>query len=105
MQLRGALILLVITISTVGGLRCYTCTVTEARSCTDTKSCAVIFDRCFSHRIDGYGVVTKGCQSQLLCGGAMACCEGDLCNKAQNTGPSVLLLLLLLLSSAMVTSL
>uniref|UniRef100_A0A8C6TCH6 UPAR/Ly6 domain-containing protein n=1 Tax=Neogobius melanostomus TaxID=47308 RepID=A0A8C6TCH6_9GOBI len=67
------------------GLRCYTCTLTEPRSCTDTKSCPVIFNRCFSFRAEGYDVVTKGCQTSVACMGAMQCCEGDLCNSAINS--------------------
>ncbi|XP_060894626.1 lymphocyte antigen 6G-like isoform X2 [Labrus mixtus] len=98
MKLYGALILFV-TLSTACGLRCYTCTAADPRSCTDTKSCAVIFDRCFSLPI-GTDVINKGCQNNLLCVGAMSCCEGDLCNSAVPTGSSVLLLLV---SSALIT--
>nr|XP_020484065.1 lymphocyte antigen 6G-like [Labrus bergylta] len=98
MKLYGALILFV-TLSTACGLRCYTCTAADPRSCTDTKSCAVIFDRCFSLPI-GTDVITKGCQNSLVCVGSMSCCEGDLCNSAVPTGSSVLLLLV---SSALIT--
>ncbi|XP_049435270.1 lymphocyte antigen 6G-like isoform X1 [Epinephelus fuscoguttatus] len=97
--LYGALILFM-TLSTACGLRCYTCTATDPHSCTDTKSCPVIFNRCFSLRIDGYNMVTKGCQTSIACVGAMACCEGNLCNSAIPTGPSVILLLV---SSAIIT--
>ncbi|KAK2837822.1 hypothetical protein Q5P01_015034 [Channa striata] len=99
MQLYGAVILF-LTLSTACGLRCYTCTATDPKSCTDTKSCTVIFNRCFSLKVDGYNIVTKGCQSSALCGGAMACCEGDLCNGAITNGSSVILLLI---SSAIIT--
>ncbi|TNN57308.1 Prostate stem cell antigen [Liparis tanakae] len=99
MQLYGALVLL-LTLSAACGLRCYTCTASDPRDCTDTKSCSVIFNRCFSLRVDGFAVVNKGCQTSLLCVGAMNCCEGDLCNSATPTGPSVVLLLV---SSAMIT--
>ncbi|CAK6950702.1 lymphocyte antigen 6S-like [Scomber scombrus] len=75
------------------GLRCYTCTAADPKSCTDTKSCSVIFNRCFSLRVDGYDMVTKGCQTSMACGGAMACCEGNLCNSATSSVPSVILLL------------
>uniref|UniRef100_A0A8C4NZ11 Uncharacterized protein n=1 Tax=Dicentrarchus labrax TaxID=13489 RepID=A0A8C4NZ11_DICLA len=75
------------------GLRCYTCTAADPKSCTDTKSCSVIFNRCYS-------MVTKGCQTSIACVGAMKCCEGDLCNSAMPTGPSVVLLLV---SSAIIT--
>ncbi|XP_022622703.1 lymphocyte antigen 6G-like [Seriola dumerili] len=99
MQLYRALILFM-TLSTVCGLRCYTCTVADPKSCIDTKSCSVIFNRCFSLKIDGYNMVTKGCQTSLACVGAVDCCEGDLCNSAVPTGPSVILLLV---SSAIIT--
>ncbi|XP_054467488.1 lymphocyte antigen 6G-like [Anoplopoma fimbria] len=99
MQLYGALMLFT-TLSAACALRCYTCTATDPQSCTDTKSCPVIFNRCFSLRVDGYNMVTKGCQTSLACIGAVACCEGNLCNSATPTGPSVILLLV---SSAMIT--
>uniref|UniRef100_A0A3Q3WHT6 UPAR/Ly6 domain-containing protein n=1 Tax=Mola mola TaxID=94237 RepID=A0A3Q3WHT6_MOLML len=83
--------LLYITLSC--GLRCYTCTATDPKSCTDTKSCPVIFNRC-------YNMVTKGCQTSLACIEAMACCKGSLCNSAK---PTVCSVLLLLVSSAIVT--
>ncbi|KAM3610507.1 uncharacterized protein V6R79_004880 [Siganus canaliculatus] len=92
MQLYGALILFV-TMSTACALRCYTCTATDPRSCTDTKSCPVVYNRCFSLRVDGYSMVTKGCQTSVLCVGPMDCCEGDLCNSAIPTGPNIILLL------------
>ncbi|XP_065805495.1 lymphocyte antigen 6G-like [Labrus bergylta] len=99
MKLYGALILFV-TLSTACGLRCYTCIAADPRSCTDTKSCAVIFDRCFSLPI-GTDVTTKDCINSLVCAaGVMSCCEGDLCNSAVPTGSSVLLLLV---SSALIT--
>ncbi|XP_029998513.1 prostate stem cell antigen-like [Sphaeramia orbicularis] len=82
------------------GLRCYTCTLAEPRSCTDTKSCPVIFNRCFSLRAEGYDMVTKGCQTSVACVGSISCCEGDLCNSAALARPSVILLLL---SSAIIT--
>ncbi|CAI5649847.1 prostate stem cell antigen-like [Oreochromis aureus] len=92
MQLYRALILCV-TLSAVCGLRCYTCTAADPKSCIDSKSCTVIFNRCFSLRVDGYNLVTKGCQTSALCIGSMACCEGDLCNSTIPTGPSAFLLL------------
>ncbi|XP_030594100.1 lymphocyte antigen 6G-like isoform X2 [Archocentrus centrarchus] len=92
MQLYGALILCV-TLSAACGLRCYTCTATDPKSCIDTKSCPVIFNRCFSLRVDGYNLVAKGCQTSALCVGAVSCCQGDLCNSTIPTGPSAILLL------------
>ncbi|XP_041856065.1 prostate stem cell antigen-like isoform X3 [Melanotaenia boesemani] len=99
MKLYGVLILFV-ALSVADGLRCYTCTAAESRSCTDTKSCLVLFNRCFSLKVDGYDVVTKGCQTSVACVGSMTCCEGDLCNGAFPTGPSIILLLM---SSAIFT--
>ncbi|XP_074495481.1 lymphocyte antigen 6G-like [Sebastes fasciatus] len=99
MRFYGALILLM-TLSAACGLRCYTCIATDPKSCTDTKSCPVIFNRCFSLRIDSYDMVTKGCQTSLACVSAVACCEGNLCNNAIPTGPSVVLLLV---SSAIIS--
>uniref|UniRef100_A0A3Q3GTR0 CD59 glycoprotein-like n=1 Tax=Labrus bergylta TaxID=56723 RepID=A0A3Q3GTR0_9LABR len=91
MKLYGALILFV-TLSTACGLRCYTCSAADPRSCTDTKSCGPGLDRC---------VITKGCQNSAAAAvGSMSCCEGDLCNSAVPTGSSVLLLLV---SSALIT--
>ncbi|KAG7490283.1 hypothetical protein JOB18_032061 [Solea senegalensis] len=92
MTLCGALILFM-TVSTVGGLRCYTCTASDPKSCTDTTSCSVIFNRCFSLKLKGYNIITKGCQTSVACGGAIACCEGNLCNKTIVTAPSVILVL------------
>uniref|UniRef100_A0A3Q0R5T9 UPAR/Ly6 domain-containing protein n=1 Tax=Amphilophus citrinellus TaxID=61819 RepID=A0A3Q0R5T9_AMPCI len=74
------------------GLRCYTCTATDPKSCIDTKSCPVIFNRCFSLRVDGE-LFSPGCQTSALCVGAVSCCQGDLCNSTIPTGPSAILLL------------
>lgn len=54
----------------------------------------------FLSYLAGYDVVTKGCQTSIACGDAVDCCEGDLCNNAVPTGPSVILLLV---SSAIIT--
>ncbi|KAM6965384.1 uncharacterized protein FYW47_007727 [Aplochiton taeniatus] len=90
-----------VCLSVACGLRCYTCTAAEPSSCTDTESCTVIFNRCFSLTIDGLpNVVTKGCLHSVACVGAMSCCEGNLCNTATYASPSVLLLTL---SSALIT--
>ncbi|XP_006789966.2 prostate stem cell antigen-like [Neolamprologus brichardi] len=92
MQLYAALILSV-TLSAVCGLRCYTCTAADPKSCTDTKACALPFDRCYSVKVAALTVVTKGCQTSGLCVKPMSCCEGDLCNSAIPTGPSAIVLL------------
>ncbi|XP_013858052.1 CD59 glycoprotein [Austrofundulus limnaeus] len=98
MQFYGALILLV-TFSAACGLRCYSCTAADPKSCTDTTSCAVIFNRCYSLLVKG--TVTKGCQNSATCIiSSMACCEGDLCNSGVAAGPSVVLLLV---ASALLT--
>ncbi|XP_058492614.1 lymphocyte antigen 6S-like [Solea solea] len=99
MTLCGALILFM-TVSTVGGLRCYTCTAADPKSCTDTKSCPVIFNRCFSLKLEGLDMITKGCQTSVACGGPIVCCEGNLCNKTIVAAPSVILVLV---SSAIFT--
>uniref|UniRef100_A0A3B3CGN3 UPAR/Ly6 domain-containing protein n=1 Tax=Oryzias melastigma TaxID=30732 RepID=A0A3B3CGN3_ORYME len=80
-------LILFLTFSAACGLRCYTCTAAEPKSCTDTKACSVLFNRC-------YDMVTKGCQSSALCYGAMSCCEGDLCNSSAQLGSSFLLIML-----------
>uniref|UniRef100_A0A3Q4HQ83 UPAR/Ly6 domain-containing protein n=1 Tax=Neolamprologus brichardi TaxID=32507 RepID=A0A3Q4HQ83_NEOBR len=74
----------VLFVSIVCGLRCYTCTAADPKSCIDSKSCAVIFNRCFSLRVDG---------ESALCVWPMSCCEAELCNSAIPTGPSAILLL------------
>ncbi|XP_069563867.1 lymphocyte antigen 6S-like [Brachyistius frenatus] len=99
MQFYGALVLFM-TLSTACGLRCFTCTAAEPKSCTDTKSCPVIFNRCYSLKVDGFDIVTKGCQNSIACVGAVTCCEGNLCNSAVPAGPGVILLLV---SSAIIT--
>ncbi|XP_037830462.1 prostate stem cell antigen-like [Kryptolebias marmoratus] len=93
MQFYGALILLM-TLSAACSLRCYSCTATEAKSCTDTKSCAVIFNKCYTLKVEGLNMVTKGCLNSLACLDRFSCCEGDLCNSGVSAGPSVLLVLL-----------
>ncbi|XP_028270268.1 prostate stem cell antigen-like isoform X2 [Parambassis ranga] len=97
MKFYGALVLL-LTVSTACGLRCYTCTTTDPKSCTTITDCVSPFNRCFSLNING--VITKGCQTSLLCVDNNQCCETDLCNSAIPTGPSVILLLV---SSAIIT--
>uniref|UniRef100_A0A3P9K5J9 UPAR/Ly6 domain-containing protein n=1 Tax=Oryzias latipes TaxID=8090 RepID=A0A3P9K5J9_ORYLA len=69
------------------GLRCYSCTAADPKSCIDTKACAAVFNRC-------YDIVTKGCQTSALCVGAVKCCEGDLCNSSAPPGSSSLLITL-----------
>ncbi|MED6246471.1 hypothetical protein ATANTOWER_018410 [Ataeniobius toweri] len=98
MQLYGALVLF-LTFSTACGLRCYSCTAADPESCTDTKACSVLFNQCYSVKL-GVNVVDKGCLASPACIAPITCCEGDLCNGAVPTGPSVVLLLL---SSGLIT--
>ncbi|XP_030594133.1 prostate stem cell antigen-like [Archocentrus centrarchus] len=94
MQLYGALILCV-TLSAACGLKCYTCTGTDPKSCTNTESCPALADRCYSVTLEANGVtmVSKGCLTSALCVSPVSCCEGDLCNSAIPAGPSAILLL------------
>ncbi|KAM4616968.1 lymphocyte antigen 6S-like [Polymixia lowei] len=97
----GALAVLLMTLSTAFGLRCYTCTAAEPGTCLDIKTCPIIFNRCYTLKVDGYyKMVSKGCQISMACGGAMSCCDGDLCNSAKHIGPSFILLVV---SSAIIT--
>ncbi|XP_034026558.1 lymphocyte antigen 6G-like [Thalassophryne amazonica] len=93
MKLGGSLIVLFMTLSAAQGLRCFSCIMSKPQSCTDTISCPALLNRCFTLKVEGDGLVNKGCQNSVLCVGPMSCCEGDLCNAATHTGPSVILLL------------
>ncbi|XP_044231576.1 lymphocyte antigen 6G-like isoform X2 [Thunnus albacares] len=97
MQLYGALILF-LTLSTAHGLKCYTCEKAEPKSCTKDVVCDDKSHRCFSK--NETGLITMGCHNSDACASPMSCCEGDLCNNAIPTGPSVILLLV---SSAIIT--
>ncbi|KAM9857797.1 prostate stem cell antigen-like [Aulostomus maculatus] len=99
MQLRGALVLFA-TLSTACALKCYSCSVSESKPCTKIESCSVLFNHCYSLKVFGVGLVSKGCQNSVACVKPFSCCEGDLCNNALATGPSIVLLLL---SSALIT--
>uniref|UniRef100_A0A3Q3R6U2 UPAR/Ly6 domain-containing protein n=1 Tax=Monopterus albus TaxID=43700 RepID=A0A3Q3R6U2_MONAL len=78
------------------GLKCYTCGLTGHVSCTYITSCPFMMDRCFYY----YNLTLKGCQNSIGCVSPISCCEGDLCNNAIPTGPSMILLLV---SSAIIT--
>ncbi|XP_039476778.1 lymphocyte antigen 6G-like [Oreochromis aureus] len=97
MKLLGALIL-VLSLSAACGLRCYSCTASDPHSCTQTTTCSYPFNRCYTLYVSG--TVTKGCQYSASCIKPFSCCEGNLCNSAIPTGPSVVLLLV---SSAIIT--
>uniref|UniRef100_A0A669CNL6 Lymphocyte antigen 6G-like n=1 Tax=Oreochromis niloticus TaxID=8128 RepID=A0A669CNL6_ORENI len=97
MKRLGALIL-VLSLSTACGLQCYVCALSDPHSCTDVLTCPAGMDRCFS--LTTSGTITKGCQFTSLCVSPMSCCEGNLCNSAIPTGPSIMFLLV---SSAIIT--
>ncbi|XP_076587525.1 lymphocyte antigen 6I-like [Chaetodon auriga] len=97
MQFYGVLVLMG-TLSAAYGLRCYTCTTTNYKECTNILTCPLGFDRC-SHTENGDAIV-KTCIASTACRSPIKCCEGDLCNGAIPTGSSVLLLLV---SSAIIT--
>uniref|UniRef100_A0A3P9BR26 UPAR/Ly6 domain-containing protein n=1 Tax=Maylandia zebra TaxID=106582 RepID=A0A3P9BR26_9CICH len=73
------------------GLKCYVCALSDPHSCTDVLTCPAGMDRC---------IVTKSCINSVSCVSPMSCCEGNLCNSAIPTGPSVVFLLV---SSAIIT--
>ncbi|XP_055367151.1 lymphocyte antigen 6G-like [Betta splendens] len=98
MQLRGVLTVLLMSLCTAHGLRCYTCITSDPKSCTDILPCPQEYDRCTSFTLDD--VLYKGCMTSNLCVPPISCCKGDLCNGAIPTGPSVVLLLV---SSAIIT--
>ncbi|XP_029019218.1 lymphocyte antigen 6G-like [Betta splendens] len=98
MQLRGVLTVLVMSLCTAHGLKCYQCVNTDPKSCTNIITCSAGVDRCSSVSLNGF--LTKTCMNSNLCVGPISCCEGDLCNGAIPTGPSAVLLLV---SSAIIT--
>ncbi|XP_029018513.1 lymphocyte antigen 6G-like [Betta splendens] len=98
MQLCGVLTVLVMSLCTAHGLRCYSCVTTDPKSCTNIITCPAGLDRCSS--VSALGVLTKTCISSNLCVSPISCCQGDLCNGAIPTGPSAVLLLV---SSAIIT--
>uniref|UniRef100_A0A3Q1J6S8 UPAR/Ly6 domain-containing protein n=1 Tax=Anabas testudineus TaxID=64144 RepID=A0A3Q1J6S8_ANATE len=79
------------------GITCYQCLAAKAEACKETTTCSSPLNRCFSLSL---GLFTKGCQTSYACIPGAGCCEGDLCNSAITTGPSVILLLV---SSAIIT--
>ncbi|XP_031161231.1 lymphocyte antigen 6G-like isoform X5 [Sander lucioperca] len=87
MQFYGALILLM-TLSVACGLTCYQC---QGDTCADKVTCPNGFDFCATTELKG--VITKSCMNIKTCICPIKCCEGDLCNSAEPTGSSVLLLL------------
>ncbi|XP_061585431.1 neurotoxin 3FTx-LK-like [Cololabis saira] len=92
MQVYGALILLV-TVSTVYGLQCYSCARANPQSCKQKHiNCTSTFDQCFS-KYEKNDLLTKGCRNNSTCGKTMKCCKTDLCNNAVPAVPSILLLL------------
>ncbi|KAF3695605.1 hypothetical protein EXN66_Car011281 [Channa argus] len=98
MHLYGVLMVLFMTLSTACGLDCFSCLASDSTSCTQTATCSFPLDRCFTINVNG--LLTKGCQTHYACLPGITCCEGNLCNSAIPTGPSVVLLLV---SSAIIT--
>uniref|UniRef100_A0A1A8GAD0 Chromosome 2 SCAF15004, whole genome shotgun sequence, Uncharacterized protein n=1 Tax=Nothobranchius korthausae TaxID=1143690 RepID=A0A1A8GAD0_9TELE len=94
MHLCGVLVLLT-TLSAALGLRCYVC---SGAKCNNTETCPPFSDRCASAEVEG--IVVKSCLANSLCISPVSCCDQDLCNGAEPTGPG---LMLLLLSSALFT--
>ncbi|XP_024131722.1 prostate stem cell antigen [Oryzias melastigma] len=88
------LLILFLTLSAACGLRCYSCTAVKSKSCTDTEACPALLNRCYSLKVDGVDIVTKGCQTSLMCVDPISCCEGDLCNSSARPGSSFLLMML-----------
>ncbi|XP_029019496.1 lymphocyte antigen 6G-like [Betta splendens] len=99
MQLCGVLTVLVMSLCTAHGLKCYQCVKADPKSCTNTETCLAGADRCSSLSVLGV-LTTKSCMNSNLCVSPVSCCEGDLCNGAIPTGPSAILLLV---SSAIIT--
>ncbi|XP_047431553.1 weak toxin DE-1-like [Mugil cephalus] len=96
MKLYGALIL-ILMVSSVCGLQCFSCEKSTPESCTKNTTCDAGLDQCWSSKTDGQ--VTKGC-TKGKCEPPMVCCKTDLCNSATPAGSSVLFLLV---SSSIVT--
>ncbi|XP_035515114.1 CD59 glycoprotein-like isoform X1 [Morone saxatilis] len=95
MQFYGVLVLLV-TLSTACGLRCYECNG-GSKSC-EPKTCLPLMDSCSTTTVNG--VTIKSCMLSSTCISPMKCCKEDLCNSAIPTGSSVFLLMI---SSAIIT--
>uniref|UniRef100_A0A668SKC7 UPAR/Ly6 domain-containing protein n=1 Tax=Oreochromis aureus TaxID=47969 RepID=A0A668SKC7_OREAU len=90
-----------LSFSAACGLQCYVCGLSDPHSCTDVLTCPAGMDRCFSLTTNEevYLYYCYYC-TLILCVSPMSCCEGNLCNNAIPTGPSVMLLLV---SSAIIT--
>ncbi|XP_059910458.1 lymphocyte antigen 6E-like [Gadus macrocephalus] len=93
------LFVLSLTISTVGGLRCFACISGDYLSCFKPVECPSSMDRCFT---TGLGdTLIKGCQFSSLCAlPGTGCCQGDLCNFANSSNSIGSSFILLLLSTA-----
>ncbi|XP_053542052.1 phospholipase A2 inhibitor NAI [Ictalurus punctatus] len=93
------------------GRSCYSC---DANSCSETVNCEGSEDHCISASVkEGSNTMSmKGCVSKSLCAVSqssmsgieisnMQCCEGNLCNGAENFTLSFLLMIVLQLSSVL----
>ncbi|XP_051279519.1 lymphocyte antigen 6D-like [Dicentrarchus labrax] len=95
MQFYGVLVLMV-TLSTACGLKCYVCT-SGSESC-QPQTCLSMMDSCSTTTMKG--VTIKSCMMSNACIGPIKCCKEDLCNSAIPTGSSVFLLMV---STAIIT--
>ncbi|XP_032416878.1 phospholipase A2 inhibitor and Ly6/PLAUR domain-containing protein-like isoform X2 [Xiphophorus hellerii] len=104
--------------STINGKKCYSC---DEENCMKTINCAGDENYCIKvtgHK-QGVSFMTKGCGSQSACSdnfssmlnqltlrltgfftrAKISCCQGNYCNSASSTSPTLLLLLVPLLFS------
>lgn len=47
--------LCVLSLLAACGIRCYTCTAVNQGSCTDITECSIVFNRCFSMKVEASG--------------------------------------------------
>lgn len=87
------------SIRSPNGKKCFTC----QQDCKATLDCMGDEDYCVSALIGVMGktILMKGCASEIICSGGstgviqstdLNCCQGNLCNNAQSSSSSVLLL-------------
>uniref|UniRef100_A0A8C2K199 Lymphocyte antigen 6 family member M7 n=1 Tax=Cyprinus carpio TaxID=7962 RepID=A0A8C2K199_CYPCA len=71
---------------------CYSC---DGENCSNTVNCSGSEDHCFNATgaFRNYSLILKGCVSEIICNAStlitnihgILCCNGSLCNGAQNT--------------------
>ncbi|TNN47377.1 hypothetical protein EYF80_042429 [Liparis tanakae] len=95
MRLCVSLAFICMTLSGVGGLKCFTCWSANPGSCTVVWNCPKHYDRC-SASFDAENMITKECMRSDACNDVdslgVRCCAGDLCNGAEPRGVSAPLL-------------